>query len=153
MIRPVVAALCASVMLAGCQPAGQPARPEVEVVDAWASLPAVADRPGAAYFTLRNNGPDAWLTGVQSPRAQRIELHDNQMHDGMMHMMPLIEVPLPRGGSVEFQPGGRHAMLFGVDPQLKPGGTLSLTFSLRDGRTARAQAQVVAPGEPSPYAH
>ena len=152
MIRLFPAALSASLVLSGCQPAGQPAGPQVEVVDAWARLPAVAGRPGAAYFTVRNNGPDALLTSVQSPRAERIELHDSQMHDGMMHMMPLIELPLPQKESVEFRPGGRHAMLFGLDPQLKPGGVLPLTFSMRDGRTFKAQARLVAPSAPSPYA-
>jgi hypothetical protein len=43
-------------------------------------------------------------------------------------------------------------MLFGLDPGLQAGGALPLAFALRDGRTVRAQAQLVAPGAPAPYA-
>ncbi len=28
---------------------------------------------------------------------------------------------IPAGGKVEFKPGGRHAMLFGMNPAIKPG--------------------------------
>jgi len=151
MIKATTLAVAALFALTACNSASQPGKGDVEVVNAWVRLPAVPDRPGAAYFTLRNGGPAAVLTAVQGPGVQRIELHGSQVHDGVMHMMPLDEVPLAKGGSVDFKPGGQHAMLFGMDPQLKSGGKLPLTFSLRDGRKVEAEAGVVAVGAPSPY--
>ena len=151
MIKTTTLAFSALLALTACNSASQPGKRDVEVVDAWVRLPAVPDRPGAAYFTLRNGGPAAVLTAVQSPGVQRIELHDSQMHDGMMHMMPLGEVPLAESATVDFKPGGQHAMLFGMDARLKSGGKLPLTFSLRDGRKVEAEATVVAVGAPSPY--
>ena len=151
MIKACTFAFAALLALTGCSPRGETGEAGVAVEQAWVRLPAVPDRPGAAYFTLRNTGPAAVLTTVQSPGVQRIELHDSQVHDGMMHMTPLGEVPLAEGATVEFKPGGGHAMLFGMDPQLKSGGKLPLTFSLRDGRQVKAEATVVAVGAPSPY--
>ena len=153
MIKACTFAFTALLALTGCTPRDEPGAAGVAVEHAWVRLPAVPDRPGAAYFTLRNTGPAAVLTAVQSPSVQRIELHDSQVHDGMMHMMPLGEVPLAEGATIDFKPGGGHAMLFGMDPQLKPGGKLPLTFSLRDGKKVEAEATVVAVGATSPYSN
>jgi copper(I)-binding protein len=148
------ATLVALLALGACNSAKEPAKAGIEVTNAWVRLPAVADRAGAAYFTLRNNGPDTMLAGMQSPAVQRIELHDSAMSGaamgGMMHMTPIADVPLPHGGTVEFQPGGKHAMLFGIDPQLKAGGTIPLTFSFRDGHKFEAQAPLVDMGASPP---
>jgi hypothetical protein len=48
-------------------------------------------------------------------------------------MRPLDVVPLAAEGEVRFAPGGRHLMLYGVSPSLKPGGTSILTFTFADG--------------------
>jgi copper(I)-binding protein len=156
MIRVRNTALAALLALGGCNSAQEPARPGIEIDNAWVRLPPIADRPGAAYFTLRNNGPAAVLTGVQIPGVQRIELHDSAMSGGamggMMHMTPVTDVALAPGGTVEFQPGGKHAMLFGIDPKLKVGGTIPLTFSFRDGQKLEAQARLVDMGSSPPQA-
>ena len=147
-------AFLALLALSACGPAKQSTKSAIEVENAWVRLPPLPDRPGSAYFMLRNNGPAAVLTGMQSPRVQRIELHDNAMTGGsmggMMHMTPLTEVAIPQGSAATFQPGGKHAMLFGIDPKLKAGDQLLLTFVFRDGRKAEAQAKLVAVGSPAP---
>ena len=91
---------------------------------------------------------------MQSPGVQRIELHENAMTGGgmggMMHMMPLTEVAISQGSAATFQPGGKHAMLFGIDPKLRAGDQLPLTFIFRDGQKIEAQAKLVAVGAPAP---
>lgn len=154
MVKVRNAAFSVLLVLSACHAGNQAAKPGIAVENAWVRLPPLPDRPGAAYFTLRNNGPATVLTGVQSPGVQRVELHDSQVSDssmgGMMHMMPVTEVAIPEGGSVAFQPSGKHAMLFGVDPKLKAGGTLPLAFVFRDGQKVDAQAKLVAVGDPAP---
>jgi periplasmic copper chaperone A len=154
MIKLRFAALAALLTLSACSSGHEPDKAGIEVENAWARLPALPDRPGAAYFTLRNYGAGAVLTGVQSPRVQRIELHDEAMTGsgmgGMMHMTPLTEVAISQGSTAAFQPGGKHAMLFGMDPKLKEGGQLPLTFVFRDGHRIDAQAKLVAVGAPAP---
>lgn len=154
MTKLAIALLSPLLALAACSSGHEAGKAGIEVDNAWVRLPALPDRPGAAYFTLRNNGPATVLTGLQSPRVQRIELHDSQMGSGtmagMMDMAPVSQVAIPQQGIVKFEPAGRHAMLFGIDPKAQPGDTLVLTLSFRDGRKIDAQAQLVTAGSPPP---
>jgi copper(I)-binding protein len=113
--------------------------PRVTVQDAVVTLPAVPGRPGAAYFTLESNAPAA-LVSVASPRAARIELHEAGMR-------PAARFALRPGEALRFEPGGRHAMLFGLDPALRPGDRLALTFTFDGAPSVSAQAEVRGPGD------
>ena len=154
MVKLRIAALSALLALAACSSGHEAGKSGIQVENPWVRLPPLPDRPGSAYFTVRNNGPAAVLTGMQSPGVQRIELHENAMTGGgmggMMHMMPLTEVAISQGSAATFQPGGKHAMLFGIDPKLRAADQLPLTFIFRDGQKIEAQAKLVAVGAPAP---
>jgi len=122
------------------------AEPQVTVTDARVTMPAVRGRPGAGYFTVRTNAQPVRITGVTSPRAERIELHEMRMDRGVMRMGPLQEAGLPANGELEFKPGGKHAMVFGLDPALKPGDRIPLTFTFDRAQAVTVQAQVQRPG-------
>jgi hypothetical protein len=139
-MRVVFATSFLAALVAACSGEAGPAR--VEVRDAVVTLPAVPGRPGAAYFSLRSSVA-ARLTGVDSARAGRIELHDPGMRRAEA-------VALSPGETVRFEPGGRHAMLFELDPSLKAGDRLSLTFSFADGPPVTAEAEVRLPGDAQP---
>ena len=130
-----------AVTLAGC---GKPT--QVAVEGAWVRLPAVPGRPAAAYFTVRGGSADATLIAVRTMSAARAELHES-MANGMR---AIAAVPVPAGGSVAFAPGGRHVMLFDVDPTAAPGRAMTLYLVLGDNRTLTAPAKVVAAGDPAP---
>ena len=121
---------------------------EAGVENVWVRLPAVPDRPGAAYFTLRAGVDPLTLEAIESPQVQRIELHQTLSDPGRIaSMVKMDRVEIPARGSVEFAPGGRHAMLFGIDPSVKPGGSIKLTFKLRPPVEIIAEAQVRGAGE------
>lgn len=129
------------------------AEPAVSVEDARITLPAVRGRPGAAYFTVRADAQPLRITGVSSPRVQRIELHEISMAgpstgsgQAVMRMEPLRDSSFPADGELRFEPGGKHAMLFGIDPALKPGDTLPLTFRFDRAPAVTANAEVQGPG-------
>lgn len=145
----IVSLFAATLLIAGCH--RQPAA-GLTVTGAWVRLPAVAGRPGAAYFTVQGGTAGDRLTAVDSPSAERAELHEGGMKNGMMTMRPLRDVGVPGGGSVVFAPGGNHAMLFGIDPALRSGGTLPLRFRFASGATRTAAAKIVAAGDPAPAA-
>lgn len=134
-------------VLAACS---GPNNDEIQVSNAWVRLPAIEDRPGAAYFTLRNNGPATALTGIESSQASKAELHMTHVEGTMTHMMPIDEEPIGEGESKSFEPGNNHAMLYGINPDVKPGGIIRLTFLFRDGRKAEADAKTVAMGDAAP---
>lgn len=124
-----------------------PSPPEVQVSEAWVTLPAVAGRPGAAYFRLEASQAPMKLTGVTSPRVERVELHQSGMSGGMMKMTPITDATFPEDGKMEFRPGGAHAMLFGIDPAVRPGDTLTLSFAFEPAPPVIVEAKVLGPGE------
>jgi copper(I)-binding protein len=126
----------------------QPAEPVVE--KAWARLPAVAGNPGAAYFTLKGGSQADKLVGIASSAAARAELHETMQHGRMSTMQPTREVVLDVGNTVEFAPGGKHVMLFGLSPSLKPGDRIPLVLTLASGKKLEAQTQLVGAGDPQP---
>lgn len=147
-MRLVVIALPLSLMLAAC---GKPAKPEAE--DAWVRLPAMPGRPAAAYLTIEGGTKSTTLTAVTTPRAQRSELHETvpaEGQPGVVRMKPVTQVPVAARDEVSFVPGGRHIMLFGLDPQVAPGGRVPLRLTFADGQVLEVQAQAIGAGDPAP---
>ena len=137
--------LAAALALASCD-APQP-DPRVEVHEAWVRLPPVSGRPAAAYFTLESNNDPTKLVSVSSPKVERIELHGTATEGGIARMRPVEDLVFPSNLKLEFAPGERHAMLFGVDPALKPGDSIPLTFTFEPAPSVTVQARVRAFGE------
>jgi hypothetical protein len=133
--------------LSGCGMA-----PELSVDDAWVRLAAVKGRPAAAYFTVHGGPADATIIAVSSDVSIRSEMHESMKgHAGMMTMTPLASVRVPANTDVAFKPGGRHVMLYDMNPAIVPGGRpvlLSLAFA--DGSRISRKANVLAAGDPAP---
>ena len=111
------------------------------------TLPAVPGRPGAGYFTLRTTLESARLTGIASPLVERIELHETTRVDGVSRMGPLADANATPAAPLVFEPGGKHAMLFGIDASVAAGGTLPLTFSFEGADPVTVEAEVRGPGQ------
>ena len=145
-MRRLIAGALAGALLGGCQ-----AQQTATVKDAWVRLPAVAGRPGAAYFTIAGGTTGTTLLAVKTPGAVRAELHESMAgHGGVMTMTPVRDVAVPPGGEVRFAPGGKHVMLYDLSPGLKPGGKVRLNFALVDGKSLNADARVIGAGDPAP---
>ena len=67
----------------------------------------------------------------------------------MASMRPLARIDV-RYGEIVFAPGGRHLMLFGVDPALKPGDQIPLVLHFSNKGVAAVSARVIGPGEDVP---
>ena len=135
----------AAVMLAACSP---PAAISVE--DAYVRLPAVKRGAAAGYFTLKGGAADATLLSIQSSVAIRAEMHESMKSGSMMAMTPISAVALPAHGEVKFAPGGKHLMLFDVNPGIKRGSKVPLLFTFADGLRVRTNAVAIAAGDPVP---
>lgn len=135
--------ILAAAALVGCS-RGAPETTEVR--NPWVRLASVPGRPAAAYFTLAGGTEPSRLVAIESPRVANIELHTMRMEGGMTTMARLDGADVPAEGEVAFAPGGNHAMLFGVDPALKPGDTLALSFRFAKGAPIALDAKVVAAG-------
>ncbi len=115
----------------------------VQISEAW-SRPAAAGGNGAGFFTITNAGgkPDI-LVAVTSLAANKVEMHQTSMANGVMSMQQIQGgIPLPPGSSITFAPGGKHLMVMGLKAALHSGGKLPLTFKLKSGRQLTIQAHV-----------
>ena len=148
-------ALC--VALAACDPAppsatkaAEPTEHAVAVTNAWIRLPAVGERPASGYFTAAAGAMPEAIVNVTSPSPGRVEMHESMSSGGMSSMKQIETVPFDADEPLLFEPGGKHLMLFGLDPTVKAGDTLALTFSFSRAAPVTVEAQVIAAGDPAP---
>jgi copper(I)-binding protein len=144
-MRVLLATASAALVLSACN--GTPEEPRVIVEDAVVTLPAVVGRPGAAYFELRANRTPTNLVSVTSPLIRKIELHETRTRGGKSSMEPIDNTAFPGNGVMEFKPGGKHAMLTGIDKSVKPGSRIPLTFTFDPAPAVTVEAEVRGPGD------
>ncbi|HYI39070.1 MAG TPA: copper chaperone PCu(A)C [Allosphingosinicella sp.] len=147
--RHVFTAMAGAALLAGCS--RPPPDGTVIVSDVWVRLPAVKSRPGGAYFRMEAGSEGTRLLGVSSPSVRWIELHETTTTGGKTKMKPRKELEFPSRGELVFEPGGRHAMLFGINSKVKAGDIIPLTFSFNVAPPITVEAEVRAAGDEDPH--
>jgi len=152
MLKPhkfrALAALAAAALLAGgCQ-----RKPRtIRIEDAWVRLSPVKGEPSAAYFRIEGGAEGTKLLGISSPMVRRVELHESMTTGGMSRMKPLKDVEFDYQDRIRFEPGGKHAMVFGLNKAVREGSTLALTFAFNVAPPVTVDAEVRGPsGENSP---
>ena len=141
----IVTILGVLLALAGC---GSPT--EIHVTNAWVRLPAAPGRPAGAYFTLHGGKADATLISISSDVAIKAEMHETVKSGAMSAMKPIEQLALPAAGKLVLAPGGKHVMLFDVNPGVKPGAPVPLLFTFADGQRITYKATAVGAGDPAP---
>lgn len=115
------------------------------VDDATYRAPLTDGGLGAAYFSITSSTADR-ITGVSSPQAERVEIHNSVSKDGLATMEKVEFVELPAGQTVAFAPRGLHLMVFSPQP-LAPGATFPIQIAFQSGRHETFFfAQALAPG-------
>lgn len=92
----------------------------LELKHPWsAKAPAVAPVLGG-YVTIVNTGTQSdRLVGGTTTVAERLEIHEASIVDGVARMRPAKEgIKIPAGATLNLQPGGAHIML--VNPKQRP---------------------------------
>jgi copper(I)-binding protein len=93
--------------------------------------------------------PEA-IVNVTSPSPGRVEMHESMSSGGMSSMKQIETVPFDADDPLRFEPGGKHLMLFDLDPTVKAGDALALTFSFSRAPPVTVEAQVIAARDPAP---
>ncbi|MDH3660323.1 MAG: copper chaperone PCu(A)C [Alphaproteobacteria bacterium] len=123
-------AALAAFIAAACLEIGVASAEGVVVSDGWARASIGAAANSVAYMTLTSKRDAAdRLIAVATPLAERAELHDHLMEDGVARMRPVDGIDIAPGELVTLEPGGLHIMLMGLTDKLEPGATLPLTLS------------------------
>lgn len=139
------AAMAALALLPGCNKA----RP-LYVDGGYVRLNANPDNPAAGYFTIHGGEQSVTLRSVETDAAQRLEMHESAMEGGVMRMKPIETVEVPAGGTVAFAPGGKHVMLWTINPQAIAAGKIEFRLIFSNGDRILIDAVIQGPdGKPT----
>ena len=123
------------------------------VVEApWARATAPMAKAGGAFMTISSPVADQ-VTGVASPVAEMVELHQTVEQAGVMKMLPVPALDLAAGQKVTLKPGGYHIMLMGLKAPLKQGESFPMTLNFAHSKPVTVQVQIEAPGAAGPMMH
>ena len=128
--------------------------PAVTAAGAWCRAAPVGAPSGGCYVTL-TSGLDDRLLAIETPAAERGEIHTMSMDGGVMRMRRLSDgLALPAGKPVALRPGAEHLMLIGPKQPLAAGGTVTLTLRFAKAPPLPVTAPVLAsPGPAAAATH
>ncbi len=128
---------------------------DLVVVSPWTRATPGGAKIAGGYLKVTNNGTSVdRLVGVTSPGADRVEIHEMSITDGVMKMQPLAEgLTIKPGETVELKPGGFHMMFMDIKQPLKQGDTLKATLKFEKAGTLDVSFGVNAMGATGEPAH
>lgn len=125
---------------------------DIVIEQPWSRATPV--KVGGAYMTLRNNGEIAdRLIKITSPIAEKAEIHETKIENGMAMMRPVAGIELKRRAAVQLKPGGLHVMLMGLQRPLKEGERIKLSLTFERAGTIDIEARVEKAGAAAPGDH
>lgn len=128
---------------------------DLTVASTWTRATPGGAKIAGGYLKITNNGksPDR-LVSVTSAGADRVEIHEMSMTDGVMKMRPLTDgLTIKPGETVELKPGGFHMMFMDIKQPLKQGDTLKATLKFEKAGTLDVSFSVNAIGAIGEPAH
>jgi periplasmic copper chaperone A len=86
------------------------------------------------------------LTGVRSPVAGIVEVHEMWLDQGIMRMRAADRLALKAGQTIELKSGGLHVMMMDLKEQIKAGERvpLTLSFTAADGSVSKIEVNATA---------
>src|SRR6187551_1355324 len=127
------------------QAAAGPAVPEgITVTNARLMLPAVAGNPGAVYFNIANSGTSNRMLRAASVKGATSAMMHTTSADSMQET---LQIMVPSGETVKFEPGGTHVMAMGLADTVVAGSKADVTLTFVGGLTATFPAEVRAAGD------
>ena len=98
---------------------------DIVIEDPWVAATNPGATVGAGYVTIRNAGARTErLVSASSMAADRVELHEMTVTNGMMRMHPVQAIEIPAGGSAALAPGGLHIMFLDIEAPFSSGATI-----------------------------
>jgi periplasmic copper chaperone A len=103
---------------------------DLVITQAWSRATPGGAKVGGGYLTIENKGstPDR-LIGGSADVADKVQVHEMAMNNGVMTMRPLDKgLVIEPGKTVKLAPGGYHLMLLDLKSPLKQGDKLPVTL-------------------------
>jgi periplasmic copper chaperone A len=120
----------------------------ITIEQPWARATPVGAKTGAVYMTLDNkSGTADRLTGASSDVADKLQIHEMTVENGVMKMREVAGgLSIPAGGSVTLKPGSYHMMLIGLRKPLTVGEQFPLTLTFEKAGNIAVTVPVQAMG-------
>ena len=116
---------------------------DIEVDNAWVRTAPPTAKVLAAYMEITNHDNQAQtLIGANSPQFKAVEIHQTQMHEGMMHMKAIDSIIFDSHETVSFEPGGYHFMLIKPKDMVHKGDKIKIELNFKDGSKVVVHASV-----------
>ena len=130
------------------------ARDALSASDAYILEAPPTARSNVGYIVLTNSSRRAVrLLAIDSDRFARHEMHSMREEGGVMQMRRERTLDVPARGTLKFEPGTYHLMLFSADPPLRAGETVEMLLQSDSGDELEVAFKVRAqPGMESPAA-
>lgn len=118
----------------------------IMVEQPWSRATPSGAKTGAVYMTIDNkSGTADRLTGVSSDVADKLQIHEMKVENGVMHMRQIAGgLSIPADGSIVLKPSGYHVMLIGLKKPLAAGEKFPLTLTLERAGNISVTVPVVA---------
>jgi len=120
----------------------------ITVEQPWSRATPKGAKTGAVYMTLDNkSGTADRLTGASSDVADKLQIHEMKIENGVMQMREVPDgLPIPAGGSVVLKPGSYHVMLIGLKKPLTAGEKIPVTLTFEKAGNISVTIPVQAMG-------
>ncbi|UZE96601.1 copper chaperone PCu(A)C [Alkalimarinus alittae] len=128
-----------------------PKKSDIQAHMTWVrAVPPVANTT-AAYMMLHNySQQDDRLIAIESPVAEKVEMHATDMNNGIMRMTKLQGLTVPAKGLVMFEPAGYHIMLINLKQPLNVGSMVPITLVFENHGAVDMKLMVSHPPEGEP---
>jgi periplasmic copper chaperone A len=115
----------------------------IEIVNPWSRATPKGAQTAIGYMTIKNNGatPDR-LIGGSVDVAASFQLHSMVMENGISKMRDLSGIDIKPGQTIEFKPGGSHAMFVNLKNPLSKGERVKGTLVFEHAGTVQIEYTV-----------
>lgn len=132
----ITALAAAALTLSGCGENLGGTKP-LNVVSGHIVLGATPDRPAVGYFRVQGGPQPVQLVAVTADLAQRVEMHESVRENGVMTMKPITSADVPAKGELVFKQGGKHLMIWNINPAAVRAGKLPMAFVFTNNNNER----------------
>ncbi|APE28753.1 copper chaperone PCu(A)C [Aurantiacibacter gangjinensis] len=120
----------------------------IQVTDGWLASPAIPGDPAAVYFTIENTSDrNRMISGADVLGASSAMLHQTSEWNYEASMSELMQLDVPAGETIEFNPETYHVMAMDTDPTLEVGAETETTLTFVGGDKCSFPVEIRAAGD------
>ena len=125
---------------------------DLDVISAWSRATPKGAQVASGYLTIVNRGAAAdRLLSASTKIADKVEIHQMAVQDGVMTMRPLQDgLAIAPGDTVSLAPGADHLMLIGLHAPLQEGDRIAVSLAFEKAGVIDVAFDVEAIGARGP---